>query len=345
MTYRYVPILRWKRGERVGVQHLSAAARQDVFPLFVLGRDRYVGRAATRNRAEITPPNVFASEISAIWGTASFYLDAIGVPANPAGRHPLTSIGARARARGLSLIPATRLDASQPYQAAVRSLVQTDKRGLALKVDLNEFASATNWMAAWPYQPSETDLIVDFADNVASVTALGAAIDQVFTGLHAGRQWRSVTMSGTSMPENFAGYVAGQYLIPRAELALWQRLSTLRRLPYRLDFGDYTTVPVIPPPTGIRWGFPINVRYTLPQEFLICRGVQTTGPGAVDMDVQLIGHAQAITAHPSRTLLANCWGDTRVDRIAAQANGPQGLEHWVRIGVNRHIESTRSILP
>lgn len=342
---RYVPILRWKRGERVGVQHLSAAGRQDVYPYFVLGRDRYVGRAATKNRAVITPANVFASEISAIWGTAPFYLDAAGVPANSAGRHPLNDVGARARARGLGLIPATGLDVPRPYWAAVRSLVQADQRGLALKVDLNEFATTANWIAAWPYQPSETDLIVDFADNVANITALGTTINQVFMGLHAGRRWRSVTMSGTSMPENFAGYVAGQHLIPRAELALWRRLSTLRRLPYRLDFGDYATVPVIPPPIGIRWGFPINVRYTLPQEFLISRGVQTTGPGAVDMGVQLIGHAQAIVAHAGRTPLANCWGDTTIDSIAAQTAGPQGLENWVRIGVNRHIEITRDRLP
>ena len=335
MTFRYVPILRWKRGERIGVQRLSAAGRHDVSPCFVLGRDRYVGRAATKNRAAIAPANVVASEILAIWNTAPFYLDAAGVPANPAGRHPLIDIGAKARAKGLRLIPVARLDSPLPYWTAVRSLVRSDQRGLALKVDLNEFASAANWIALWPYQPSETDLIVDFADNVENVAALGSAINPVFRTLQAGRQWRSVTMCGTSMPENFAGYVAGQYLIPRTELALWQRLSRLRRLPYRLDFGDYATVPVIPPPIGIRWGFPINVRYTLPQEFLICRGVQTTGPGAVDMDVQLLGHAQAITAQAGRSPLVNCWGDTTIDSVAAQAAGPQGLEHWVRIGVNR----------
>lgn len=345
MAIRYVPILRWKRGERIGVQHLSPAGRKDVLPLFVLGKDRYVGREATRKRTAVTPANVLVSEISAIWGTTPFYLDAMDIPANAAGRHPLIDIGARARAKGLNLIPLTRLNAPQPYRAAVQSLVQIDQRGVALEVDLNEFASTAKWIAAWPSQPAETDLLVDFADNVANVSALGAAIDQVFLNLHASRDWRTVTMSGSSMPENFTGYVAGQHLIARTELALWQRLSALPKLPYQLDFGDYTTVAVIPPPIGIRWGFPINVRYTLPQEFLICRGVQTTGPGAVDMDAQLIGHAQAIRNYPNRNPLANCWGDTRIDLIAVQTVGPQGLEHWVQIGVNRHIELTRSILP
>jgi hypothetical protein len=285
------------------------------------------------------------SEILAIWNTAPFYLDAIAVPTNPTGRHPLIDIGTRARASGLGLIPATRLDAPAPYAVAVHTLTQADQRGVALKVDLNEFTSAARWIAAWPYQPADTDLIVDLADNVATVEALGAAINPAFLGLHAGSQWRSVTMVGTSMPENFAGYVAGSYVIPRLELTLWGRLSVLPQLPYRLDYGDYTTVAVIPPPTGIRWGFPINVRYALPRGFLICRGVQTTGPSAVNMDVQLIRHAQTITAYRGRTPLANCWGDNTIDRIAALADGPRNLEHWVQIGVNRHIESTRSILP
>lgn len=345
MAHRYVPILRWKRGERVGVRHLSAAGRHDVLPFFVLGGDRYVGRKATRKRPAIPAADVFAREMAQIWGTAPFYLDAKRVPADPAGGHPLTDIGASARAIGLELIPATRLDVPRPYWTAVVSLVRTDQRGLALNVDLNEFATFANWIQLWPFQPAETDLIVDFENNIGNVAALGPAIDQVILNLHAGPQWRSVTMSGTSMPENFTGYIAGQHTIPRAEWALWQRLSALPQLAYRIDYGDYATVPVIPAPTGIRWGFPINVRYTLDRDFLICRGVQTTGPRGVDMEPQLIGHAHSIVTYPKRAPLTHCWGDTKIDRIAAGADGPQGLEHWVQIGVNRHIELIRDRLP
>ena len=119
-----------------------------------------MGRAATKKRTAIAPASVFASEISAIWGAAPFYLDATRVPAGSAGRHPLIDIGAAARTGGLELIPARRLDAPQPYRAAVQSLVQADQRGLALMVDLNEFASAANWIGQWPYQPPETDYLL-----------------------------------------------------------------------------------------------------------------------------------------------------------------------------------------
>lgn len=344
MKHRYIPILRWKRGERVGVQQLSAAARQDVIPLFVLGKDQYVGRKATKKKVAVAPASVVASELADVWGNASFYLDAVSVSHTSGTPHPLTAIAVSARKSGLTLIPATTLAAPPSYQAAVAAVAHADQRGVALRVDLNEFASVAGWIGAWPYAPSDTDLIVDFADNIGTVNALGTALDPAFVGLHQGGKWRTVTMSGTSMPENFSGFAAGQHLIQRTEILLWQRLSSLH-LPYRLDYGDYVTISVTPPPSGIRWGYPINVKYSLKDQFLICRGVGTTGPGAVDADVQLVNHAKTIQSYRQRILLPGCWGDTRIDQIATGAEPPQGLEHWVRIGVNRHIEITRHHLP
>jgi len=344
VTYTYIPILRWKRGEKIGLQNLSAAARQDIVPLFLLGTEQFVGRKATQQKPAMTAPVVFVNELQSIWGTQRFYLDASAIPPTSATHHPIEHIATSAQSAGLQLVPATRLGASLVYQAAVQKIVSADGRGVALVVGLNEFTSGAGWINAWPFAPGQTDLILDLRDNARTVNSFGAAIDQSFLGLHAGGQWRTVTLAGSSMPENFTGMAAGLSVISRDELALWQRLSALS-LPYRLDYGDYTTVAVTPAPSGIRWGFPINARYTLLNQFLVCRGVNTTGPGAQDMDVQLRGHAASITAYPSRGPLSACWGDAKIDNIGSGVGSPQGLEHWVQIGVNRHIELTRHHLP
>jgi hypothetical protein len=65
----------------------------------------------------------------------------------------------------------------------------------------------------------------------------------------------------------------------------------------------------------------------------------------VDMDVQLLGHARTIRGYAGRGALTHCWGDEKIDRIAARTDGPGNLETWVQIGVNRHIELVRSRLP
>jgi hypothetical protein len=179
---------------------------------------------------------------------------------------------------------------------------------------------------------------------VGTVAALGAAVTHTFATLHAANQWRTVTVSGTSMPENFSGYVAGLHTIARAEWNLWQGLAAAA-LPYRIDYGDYATVATVPAPAGIAWGYPINVKYTLNTDFLICRGVGTTGYGGVDMDRQLLGHAGRIVAYPTRGRIATCWADQKIEDIVSGRDSPGNLESWVQISVSRHIELVRSRLP
>ena len=262
MTYRYVPKLRWMRGERVGIQKLSQPARYDVVPLFVLAPTQYVGRDATKHKPTIPAANRVSQEILSIWGTAPIYLDASYLPEPADGPHPITRIARRARSDSLTLIPATRLNAPANYQQAVNSMAQRDERGVALRVDLQGMTSAASWIGDWPHPQSETDLIVDFADDAARAFALGDSLKHAFLNLHGAGDWRSVTTIGSNMPDSFSGYAAGLHLIDRAEWKLWQHLIGAG-LPYRLDYGDYATVPTNPPPAGIRWGFPINVRYTL----------------------------------------------------------------------------------
>jgi hypothetical protein len=221
--------------------------------------------------------------------------------------------------------------------------MNTDHRGVGLQVDLSEMTSAASWANSWSHPTSQTDLLVDLEKNISNVAALGPAVINAFSQLHQGGSWASVTLIGTSMPDNFQGYPPGQHRIQRAEWTLWQALVNTH-LPYRLDYGDYTTVPLNPAPIGIRWGYPINVRYTLDGEFLICRGVTTTRVGAVNMKRQLLRHAQQIVQFPNRNPVGHCWADGQIDAIAAGAD-PSGLEHWVQLGVNRHIERVRSLLP
>lgn len=336
-------MLRWKRGERWGLRQVRPATKARVRPLFVVGPGQFRGRQPTASRPAVSAGQTIAQEVANDWGSIPFFMDASSLPPQAVAPHPLIDIAAHCVQLGLQLIPATHLAATPQYQQAVITVAQQQRRGAAIRVDLQGMTSAGTWAPRWPLPLAETDLIVDFGDNVNTVAALGTSLDHAFSSLHGAGQWRTVTVVGTSMPENFSGFIAGLHTIARVELALWQRLSAIG-LSYGLDYGDYATVPVIPPPSGIAWGYPINVRYTLPTDFLICRGVGTTGIGAVDMDQQLIGHAQSIVAYAARSPMA-CWADARVDAIAAGAETPSNLEHWVRIGVNRHLELTRLNLP
>ncbi len=144
----------------------------------------------------------------------------------PKGVHSLIKTAELCRGLGAKLTPATSLGAPAPYEAAVMQVAQADKRGVALRVTLREFSSAQNWVPSWPHSLKETDLIVDLGDKVTTIADLGSTLNVAFHGLHKAKDWRSVTVAGTSMPENFGGMKPGLQTIERAELALCEYIPS-----------------------------------------------------------------------------------------------------------------------
>ncbi len=333
-----------KRGELVAVQHLQAATKARITPYLDVSQDRFRETKATSKKPAASAPDAIADDLAKHWGKGKIFIDASKVAPSATSPSPIVEIANACAALGISMVPATQLTADATYQAEVRAVALKQGLGICLKVDLAEMTSASSWISTLPFPPAEIDLIVDLGSAVSTVLSLGPAISAAFKTLAAASSWRSVTMAGSSMPENFTGYASGSYLISRDEATLWGNIVA-SGLPYTLDFGDYTTVAVTAPASGIAWGFPINARYTLDDEFLVCRGVKTTGPTAVDLSVQLVGHARSIVAHPKRISLTGCWADKQINSIAASGAGQGNLETWVKLGVNRHIELIRARLP
>lgn len=180
--YRYVPVLRLKRGERVGIHQLTQPGRVDVWPLFRLSPDRYVGKKQTKAHPAIPPAAFVALELFRSWGTNPFFVDTSLVPyTGSASQNPLVRIATAARASGMSLVPATRLAANQQYQQAVAAVEGADHRGVGLQVDLSEMTSAASWVSSWSYPMSQTHLLVDLAGDVKNVAALGQAVVTAFS--------------------------------------------------------------------------------------------------------------------------------------------------------------------
>ncbi|WP_457824352.1 hypothetical protein, partial [Staphylococcus aureus] len=77
------------------------------------------------------------------------------------------------------------------------------------------------------------------------------------------------------------------------------------------------------PPPDINFLTPINAKYSLPDQFLIFRGVKIKGPGAMAMDQQLRGYANEIVGLGARrNALPHCWADGQIDAIAGTGASP-----------------------
>lgn len=343
---RYTPLLRWKEGEQIALAELNENTKENMTPLIMLSADNYKPRKSTAKVEAASAAVAFCDEIAAAWGEGEFMLYAPELLVADSAQHPIALIGAAALEAGLMLTPVVRLDDPDDYKTAALAVASDGHGGVALRVDLQEMTSAEDW--ADSFAPANTDLIIDFADSVEFASGLGDVLGDAFAKLHAGADWRSVVVAGSSIPDDFSGFPAGVHRIPRREFALWKALRA-RGLPYELFFGDYATISPNARPPGVRWGFPINAKYTLADDFLVCRGIRTVGgkakPGApkvptMDMGPQLIGHANSISRAADRGAIGSCWGDQQIDAIAAGSVSPGGLAQWVQYSVNRHIERT-----
>ncbi|MDH7795920.1 hypothetical protein QBC99_001983 [Beijerinckia sp. GAS462] len=350
MGVRYLPILKWKQGERTAISQLSSAGRNGVTPHIVLMQAQFGGprkqkkTTVSTTKIPLSASDYFAKQVEDVWGKTPFYLDA-GNLAETASSHDLDTIRKSTNGLGLHLIPSTRLHRTPSYNQAIIRSFKADGRGIALRVSLDQMTSAATWVSSWPIPLGETDLIVDLGGSVASVLALGAPVHAAFVALHKGGAWRSVTVSGGSIPATLSGYPVGRTMLARSELALWSALQKAS-LSYQLDFGDYATIGPDAATEGIAGPVPINVKYTLTSEFAVYHGVRTKGPGSKPRDQQYRSHAKDIVKLPNRFPLAHCWGDHMIDAVANNPTASPGSPgSWVGFSVNRHIELTRSQLP
>jgi len=351
MINTYVPILRWKQGERIALNNLSATGRIDVTPHLVISQAQYgdtkLPKAEPKNppkKPPVTAADYLAKQLLDAWGPTKFYLDAADLPGTPANHH-LDNIGASANAAGLHLVPSVKRSSPPAYHAAIQRRIAADNRGTALRISLGDLTSMNTWFGSWYCPPADTDLIIDVANSAANVLALGVPAFQAFANLYQAQAWRSVTVAGGNIPAMLTGYNVGPTLLPRAELDLWNALNA-HGLGYNLDFGDYATIGPDASTDDIPGPVPINAKYTPNNtHFLVLHGVKTKGPGSVARDVQYRSYAAQIIQFAGRIPLATCWGDGQINAITNPGNSPGSPATWVSYSVNRHIELTRSQLP
>jgi hypothetical protein len=151
----YVPVLRFKRSEKVALRELGNQARAGITPLLEV--------VPTADYA----PTTVADEIRTHWGPYPFFLDLNHLPESQDGDLVLTMNGA-IRSHGLLSIPVIGLRNERRFQMAVSMVVALEKRGVgirlfpedlqrsSLQVDLEQLVNNLG------LTPEQVDLIADY---------------------------------------------------------------------------------------------------------------------------------------------------------------------------------------
>ncbi|HMY17511.1 MAG TPA: beta family protein [Polyangium sp.] len=343
--FTYIPILKWKAGEQQALRDLFAADKSLVTPLAEI-------TPAPWDYVRDQPTKTIDAQIGDVpeqilkhWGTDDIFIDLVHIdPADRLanGAHPVTSIFAAMRSQKIAAIPVTSVNRDGTYQAAVASVVATDKRGVCIRLSDEEAFSENlpallaSLLTLLVVAPSDVDLVIDMNAMVAGEERrAAAAIRGLLHSLPHINLWRTITCAGSAFPENMTNLAAGIHTIPRSEWTCWALLASTRAsLPRLPTFGDYAIAhPALVELDPRIITMSANIRYTVTDGWLILRGRSIEKHGSDQYHV----FCQTLITRPEYAGNSFSAGDDHINRCASAATGPGNATTWRRVGTNHHI--------
>ncbi len=332
----YVPILRWKMGEKGALKTLFQEDRARMTPLIEWSGPGEV--SPVEDRLSPTPsPKTLARDILKCWGPRPFFCDLhwflVGDLCGDSAE--LQRFTIELRAGGLRPIPVFGLGDGPDYLSAMSPLMSdrgvclrlryADLDGSDLSNRVNSFVSTIS--ASWP----AIDIVADFEMHYGEMD-----IDAVCTRVPQAAACRTLTVAAGSFPIDLRAFKnPGSYYQPREEWLRWKnQVSTA--LTRRPTFGDYATLH--PRLTSSKGGLnpSASIRYATADRWLIMKGDglhNEDGPG----HKQYRANAMLLTERREYCGPDFSYGDRYISEVAGAETGTGTPMTWVRAGVNHHV--------
>lgn len=332
----YVPILRWKAGEKRALKDLLSRDKARLTPLLAWSRPGEV--APEEDRVIATPqPRDLARDVLKHWGARPFFWDPHWLWAGDLG-HDSKALRLYAREMigvGLRAIPVLHLSDSHEYQEALRQLISGD--GICLRLAHAEVIEPsvadrlTTILGATRLTPAMIHLVADFEAHTRDVD-----IPILCERLPEVLRYRTFTVAAGSFPVDLREHKGPQvFYLPREEWLRWQDqvAHDLRRRP---AFGDYGTLnPTLTPAKG-GLNPSATIRYTTEDHWLVMKGEglrNEDGPGYE----QYRGNAALLMQRRDYCGPEFSAGDSYVRDVATSHTGTGNPTTWVQAAVNHHI--------
>ena len=336
----YVPILLIKQGERQALERIDVETRHGITPWL-----RVVPPELAREDGSDVPPDEIRRFARATEGHA-VYLDVAGAPrrqiSSPRlGSAYITSIFETALDAGLSFLPVYPF--GRPDLASTIAAYESPASGGAVLVRANallvfgagSFARNLDMeVNGLGIDPSRLDVMLDlgYIDAGASDPSSEVRLVRQLADAFA---WRSIIVSGSSVPDSFAGEVPDGSVgwVRRHEKAIFDSFPD--RIG-RLRFGDHGVQHEVAPRPGYAAGMRANIRYTSGDYLYVSRSLRPVRE--IDRD-RLPGEYQAVAARLTQGApfagSTCCWGDQFLLSLVDGSRRAKG-QHWMRAAATCH---------
>lgn len=349
---QYVPVLKWKRGERFALAQLSNTQKELITPLFEIPPIPYDHQQKMFKKTLDEHLSNFGSDmLECLSPSKHIFIDAhtihdderLGAASTLSNTlSPLEHVITEAQQVGFTTVPVTSLLRYPEYHNAVDKCISSYANGVALRLfptDLEDYTafikSLEHWLHGTDAEKDQIDIIIDFKEIDPNEPS--TVLNNIFSTLarfpHM-NEWRTLTLLSTSMTENLSAIQTGtNSQIPRVEWNLYTQIlnSNLTRYP---AYGDYT---IGHPewfdfdPVTMNAG--ANIKYTIDDYFLIFRGYGIRNKGLSQMQ----GLCNHVIQHSEYCGPQFSFGDEYIMGCANGTLSTGNPETWVRVNVNHHL--------
>jgi hypothetical protein len=330
---KYVPILKWKGGERIALRNLTDDIKKLIRPVLLV----------TRN----TEPDSFCMEVARNWGTnREFYLD---FHPDFAGNHAefIEIVMNEEESKQLAIIPVVTMNTSLDFISFIENNISSSRfrHGLALRVRSLNSKTIQDWS-------DSLDQLINKADNIDLILDTGEIghlpndsiemysnlIKGVIRDLQQQNNFRHVIVAGASFPESISVRQNDISSISRIEWLLWKNI--MNEMPYIL-FGDYGVDDPKDPEYEGRVTIIPTIRYTHEDHWYIIRGRYDP---RTPYDYTQFHELSRMLLQRNHIFCGEefSWGDTKIFECANTTCTITNCNHgnmttWVQINTNHHL--------
>ena len=341
----YVPILKWKQGEYLALERLTASIKDSVTPLIEIPPIGWDFEKGTLAKTPDQHLSTFASRLHNKWRNRKAFVDLnLLDPTNrmASGLHPVEYIFSQTRTNGAHARPTTSLSRDSDHQNAVKTVLKIDKRGLCLRLSFGDLVKAdiglriTSLLSFHEINAEQTDLVLDLdSPEFEPLDTLAKALSIALRRIPMLDQFMTFTIASTSFPENMGKVSPGLQIVNRNEWLLFSsHIRSFLEESITIQFGDYAIAHPSLPELDMRLIKPAaSLRYTIDDAWLIAKGSNVRDNGFSqykELCKDIVDSGYFVDKDYSA-------GDAYIFGCSKGTESTGNLTTWRWVGTNHHI--------